>query len=294
MNGELAGEVGGGRRPVTNPGGEAPDVGVILVDRLAAVLVHHEPGWRLPRPSTLARRYNVRPAQVEQAVRELTARHLIRRLPDGQLYRAGPAEYLIEVPGMSGLGACIDPMGNELSCRNRKVSWRRVPGDIGGALGMAKAESACIVTCQWLVNDEPAAISTTYLTKHAADQIAADVIAGAGPVAGEGTGRPPRNSSKPDLGAPLGLPAAAYLEMQPPPPAVARRLRLGSGQLAVMVTVRYDDPASRCPAALTVAALRPDLFRVVFESPAEAGPIAIGPAGAPRSAASPRRRSARR
>jgi len=65
--------------------GDQPDVAGVLADRLAATLVHHEPGWRLPRPSALARRYNVRPAQVEQAVRELAARHLIRQLPDGQL-----------------------------------------------------------------------------------------------------------------------------------------------------------------------------------------------------------------
>ncbi len=59
---------------------DKPDVAGVLADRLAATLVHHEPGWRLPRPSALARRYNVRPAQVEQAVRELAARHLIRQL----------------------------------------------------------------------------------------------------------------------------------------------------------------------------------------------------------------------
>jgi len=70
---------------VAYSGDDQPDVAGILADRLAATLVHHEPGWRLPRPSALARRYNVRPAQVEQAVRALAARHLIRQLPDGQL-----------------------------------------------------------------------------------------------------------------------------------------------------------------------------------------------------------------
>src|SRR5262249_23093418 len=143
---------------------DQPDVAGVLADRLAATLVHHEPGWRLPRPSTLARRYNVRPAQVEQAVRELTARHLIRQLPDGQLYRASPAEYLIDVPGVPRLGAHVDPMGSEVSCRSRKVSWRRVPEDIGWALGVPATTPVCAVKCHWAVNGEPAAISTTYLT----------------------------------------------------------------------------------------------------------------------------------
>jgi hypothetical protein len=33
------------------------------------------------------------------------------------------------------------------------------------------------------------------------------------------------------------------LELQPPPAAVARSLRLSPGQPAAMVTVRFDDPA---------------------------------------------------
>src|SRR5579859_5926891 len=103
--------------PVAYSGDEKPDVAGVLADRLAATLVHHEPGWRLPRPSALARRYNVRPSQVEQAVRELAARHLIRQLPDGQLYRASPAEYLISINGVPSLGAHLDPMGGQVACR---------------------------------------------------------------------------------------------------------------------------------------------------------------------------------
>ena len=64
-----------------------PAVGV-LADRIAASLVHHEPGWRLPRHTALARRYNVSTAEIDAAVDELSTRHLVRRLPDGQLYRA--------------------------------------------------------------------------------------------------------------------------------------------------------------------------------------------------------------
>src|SRR5215472_11183921 len=242
-------------------GDDKQDVAGILADRLAATLVHHEPGWRLPRPSALARRYNVRPAQVEQAVRELAARHLIRQLPDGQLYRASPAEYLIPVQGVPRLGAHLDPMGGEVACRKRKVSWRRVPEDIGWALGIPPADSVCAVKCHWSVNGEPAAISTTYLTAEAAGQV------------GELTGD--REATMPEFELygladtleqrterpALGVPAALHVEVQPPPSSIARGLRLGAGQPAAMITVRFDDPASGLAVALTVAALRSDLFR---------------------------------
>ncbi len=244
------------------PGGEKPDVAGVLVDRLAATLVHHEPGWRLPRPSALARRYDVRPAQVEAAVRELAARHLIRQLPDGQLYRASPAEFLIPVQGVPRLGAHLDPMGSDVTCRSRKVSWRRVPEDIGWALGVSATGSVCAVKCHWAVNSEPAAISTTYLTQAAAGQVGETADLNGAPVGllgGVVDGGDPR--------APLGLPAAMHLEMQPPPSSVARGLRLGAGQPAVMVTVRYDEPAAHRPVALSIAALRADLFRIVVDSP---------------------------
>ena len=64
------------------------------------------------------------------------------------------------------------------------------------------------------------------------------------------------------------LPRALFIELQPPPPAVARSLRLSVGQSAATVTVRFDDPARGRPAALTVAVLRADMFRIVVESPA--------------------------
>ena len=54
-------------------------------------------------------------------------------------------------------------MGGEVTCRNRKVSWRRVPEDIGWALGSPLADTVCVVKCHWSVNGEPAAISTAYL-----------------------------------------------------------------------------------------------------------------------------------
>jgi hypothetical protein len=254
--------------------GEQPDVAGVLADRLAATLVHHEPGGRLPRPSALARRYNVRPAQVEQAVRELAARHLIRQLPDGQLYRASPAEYLIPVQGVPRLGANLDPMGGEVSCRKRKVSWRRVPEDIGWALGIPPADSVCAIKCHWSINGEPAAISTTYLTAEAAGQAGElktddqDVLPsdyglwGFGGADGQALGRPV-----------LGVPAALHMEMQPPPSSIARGLRLGAGQPAAMITVRFDNEASGRAVALTVAALRADMFRIVVDWPADTAPV---------------------
>lgn len=251
--------------------GDQVDVAGVLADRLAAALVHHEPGWRLPRPTTLARRYNVQPTQIEEAVRELTARHLIRQLPDGQLYRASPAEYLIPVQGVPRLDAHVDPMGSEVTCRSRKVSWRRVPEDIGWALGVAPADTLCAVRCQWAVNGEPAAISTTYLTRTTAGQMtdAADPVGtsvrvlplSCAPEVTDSGGAP----------APVGIPGALHLEMQPPSSSVARRLRLTVGQPAAMITVRFDDPVTAQPVALTVAALRADLFRIVVESPVTVG-----------------------
>jgi hypothetical protein len=265
--------------------GDQADVAGVLADRLAAALVHHEPGWRLPRPTALARRYNVKPVQIEQAVKELTAKHLIRQLPDGQLYRASPAEYLIAMQGVPRLGAHVDPMGSEVSCRSRKVSWRRVPEDIGWTLGIAPADAVCTVRCQWSVNGEPAAVSTTYLTKAAASQAGASQAgasqAGDMPDTAPDSVRVLPLSSAPqltDAGAAdsaIGVPAALHLELQPPSSSIARGLRLAAGQPAAMVTVRFDDPVSGKPVALTVAALRADLFRIVIESPAGAS----GPTG---------------
>jgi hypothetical protein len=258
---------------VAYSGDDSQDVAGVLADRLAATLVHHEPGWRLPRPSALARRYNVRPNQVEQAVRELAARHLIRQLPDGQLYRASPAEYLISMNGVPRLGAHVDPMGSDVTCRSRKVSWRRAPEDIGSALGSAAADSICVIKCHWSVNGDPAAISTTYVTMEAAGKVSESIDAPNGAVGDLLFSVPGGEAEAGGRPGPLGLPVALHLEMQPPPSSVARGLRLRAGQPAAMVTVRFDDPGTRSPVALTVAALRPDLFRIVIDSPADASPL---------------------
>jgi hypothetical protein len=284
----------------------------VLADRLAAALVHHEPGWRLPRQTALARRYNVSMAEIDVAVGELAARHLVRRLPDGQLYRASPAEYLIPLEGLSGLASHIDPMGGTIACRSRQVSWRRVPEDIGWALGVPAGDLACVIRLLWTADGEPAAFATTYLARHLAgeppardDEAAAvpqaalavlplfavpDPAGRAAPAAEPGPGKgigaaacpratPGAGPGEADEGgAEAAKPAgpcvlsALFVELQPPPAAVARSLRLSVGQPAAMVTVRFDDPAADRPAAVTVVVLRPDLFRIVIESPAAALP----------------------
>ena len=40
----------------------------VLAERMAAALLHHEPGWRLPRHTALARRYNVTIAEIDAAI----------------------------------------------------------------------------------------------------------------------------------------------------------------------------------------------------------------------------------
>ena len=273
-------------RALAGPGSSA----TVLADRIAAALVHHEPGWRLPRQTALARRYNVSPAEVDAAIGELSARHLIRRLPDGQLYRASPAEYLVSLEGAPGLAALVDPMGGQLDCRSRHVSWRRVPEDIGWSLGVPPGESACVVRLLWTAGGEPAALATAYLARHVAgppagpDSVPAAALtvlplpgpaltaladpggdgqAGNGDQAGDGgqAGDPPV----------AWLPRSVFLEMQPPPPAVARSLKLTAGQPAAMLTVRFEEPGTGRPAALTVAVLRPDLFRIAVETPEGTG-----------------------
>ncbi len=230
----------------------------VLADRIAAALVHREPGWRLPRRSALARRYNVSIAEIDTAIGELTRRSLIRRLPDGQLYRASPAEYLIPVEGIGGLSTRLDPMGGEISCQARHVSQREAPQDVAWALGVDGEAPVRIVKCVWAAGTEPVAISTAYVPDSMAESLAGadtesfEAMLRAVPPAGPG-----------------GEPAyarAVDLEMSPPQPSVARSLRLVPGQSAVSVTIRFDDQASGTPVGLTVVVLKPDQFRVVIEA----------------------------
>lgn len=240
--------------------GAAPDRAAsgVLADRIAAALVHREPGWRLPRRSALARRYNVSIAEIDAAIGELVRRSLIRRLPDGQLYRASPAEYLIPVEGVAGLTTRLDPMGGELTCQARHVSQRDAPQDIAWALGVSGEAQVRIVRCVWVADGEPVAISTAYVPEPAAES-----QAGPDPGTFESLLRTPPGTA--------GSAGAAHaraidLELAPPQPSVARSLRLVPGQAAISVTIRFDDPDTCTPAGLTVVVLKPGLFRIVIQA----------------------------
>jgi DNA-binding GntR family transcriptional regulator len=229
----------------------------VLADRMASALVHREPGWQLPRRSALARRYNVSMAEIDAAILELTRRSLIRRLPDGQLYRASAAEYLIPLEGIGGLSTRVDPMGGEILCTARHVSLRAAPQDVAWSLGVAGENPVRIVRCAWAIAAEPVAISTAYVPGTVTDAVAdeADEFAAvlhAPPVAFSGTETVHAR--------------AVDLELAPPQPSVARSLRLLPGQPAISVTIRFDDQASDSPVGLTTVTLKPHHFRVVIQA----------------------------
>jgi DNA-binding GntR family transcriptional regulator len=235
-----------------------PGAAGVLADRMAAALVHRDPGWRLPRRSALARRYNVSLTEIDAAITDLARRSLVRRLPDGQLYRASPADYWIPVEGAGGLGTRLDPMGLPIACQTRHVSHREAPQDVAWALGLAAGAPIRVVRCVWVAAGDPAAVSTAYLHETPG---------------GEGREAAPEAAeADPELasfGSVLSseVPAAAVsVEMSPPQPAVARNLRLSPGQPVIIVTVRFDDPATGSPAGLTVVMLKPELFRVAVDT----------------------------
>ena len=89
------------------------------------------------------------------------------------------------------------------------------------------------------------------------------------------------------------VPAAAVsVEMSPPQPSIARSLRLSPGLPVIMVTVRFDDPATGEPAGLTVVMLKPELFRVAIDT-SEAPPSGLArPDGLRQMNSSRRRRTA--
>jgi len=226
----------------------------VLADRMAAALVHREPGWRLPRRSALARRYNVSLTEINAALDDLARRSLVRRLADGQLYRASPADYWIPVEGAAGLGTRLDPMGGAIACQTRHVSRREAPQDVAWALRLPSGALIQVVRCVWVSEGEPAAVSTAYLN---------------GPLADEDT-EPDQETDQAfsSFGSVLSaLPAAAVsVEMSPPQPSIARSLRLSPGQPVITVTVRFDDAATGEPAGLTVVMLKPELFRIAIDT----------------------------
>ena len=240
--------------PPDETGTGAARASTVLADRMAAALVHREPGWRLPRRTALARRYNVSLTEIDAALGDLARRSLVRRLPDGQLYRASPADYWIPVEGAGGLGTRLDPMGGTIACQTRHVSRREAPQDVSWALHLPSGTPIRVVRCVWTSEGDPVAVSTAYLSE---------------PLAEEDT-EPVQDAEQefPSLGSVLNaLPAAAVsVEMSPPQPSIARSLRLAPGQPVITVTVRFDDTATGEPAGLTVVMLKPELFRIAIDT----------------------------
>jgi DNA-binding GntR family transcriptional regulator len=229
----------------------------VLVDRMAAALVHREPGWQLPRRSALARRYSVSMAEIDAAIGELARRSLIRTLPDGQLYRASPAEYLIPLEGVDGLGTRLDPMGGEITCQARHVSQRDAPQDVAWALAVAGEAQIRVVRCVWVAGTEPVAISTAYVPGDSVGPLAD----GLEPF--EAILRIPPGEHP---GAEPAYARAVDLELAPPQPSIARSLRLSPGQSAISVIIRFDDRGTGAPVGLTAVTLKPDRFRVVIQA----------------------------
>ena len=236
----------------------------VLADRMAAALLHHEPGWRLPRHTALARRYNVTTAEIEAAIDLLAQRHLLTRLPDGQVFRASPAEYRLTLEGLPGLATHVDPMGGKFACKTRNVARRRAAEDVARVLGTPPGRELLTVRCLWTVGGEPAAYTASYLPPEMESLASglADV------------------SSPASLSPPDSRPRAFQLDFQAPAPSVARSLRLAAGEPAATVTVRFEDAVHPGALALTVAVLRPELFRIVVESPGIPAPT-VGPEGPP-------------
>ena len=252
-------------------GTKAPAGGTaVLADRMAAALVHREPGWRLPRRSALARRYNVSLTEIDAALNDLARRFLVRRLPDGQLYRASPADYWIPVEGAAGLGTRLDPMGGAITCLTRHVSRREAPQDVAWALRLPAGAPIRVIRCVWESDGDPAAVSTAYLNGTLAEQDAES---------DHETGQDFLSFGS----MPPALPAAVSVEMSPPQPSIARSLRLSPGHLVATVTVRFDDPVTGEPAGLTIVMLKPELFRIAIETTETAVNTSLPP-GRPGSA----------
>ena len=247
---------------------------------MAAALVHREPGWRLPRRSALARRYNVSLTEIDAALNDLARRFLVRRLPDGQLYRASPAEYQIAIEGVAGLSTTVDPMGSAIVCQAKHVSRRPAPQDICWALGLAPGTQVRVIRCLWTAGGSPVAMSAAYLPQApgsrepAASRVSAprdeDGESGWVPAFDEVLSTPPAGPAGEDgqdgvpANIPAGRPAALNVELCPPQPSIARGLRLTPGQSAITVTIRFDE--SSVPVALTMVMLRPDFFKVSVET----------------------------
>jgi DNA-binding GntR family transcriptional regulator len=219
-----------------------------LADLLAASLVNREPGWRLPRRSALARKYDVGLAEIDAAIDDLVRRSLIRRLPDGQLYRTSPAGSWIPVEGTDGIATRLDPMGNTIDRQTRQVSRREAPRDVTGALGLPEEAPVRAVQCVWSVAGDPVALSTAYRAV--------------------GDGNTDDEAEFPSFASVLDPlpPASVSVELSPSRATVADALHLPPGHPVFTVTLRFNDATTRTPAGLTIVTLKPELFRITVFS----------------------------
>ena len=224
-------------------------------------------------------------AEIDVAIDELAARHLVRRLPDGQVYRASPAEYWVPLEGVFGLVSRVDPMGGQLVCTSRHTSVRRPPEDIGRSLGVAPGEPVLSVRCVWTVGGEPGALAASYLPEQVAAKLG--MIPAGKPGEEEVATGPQELAGVPSplsfplpwrsAGAEGPRPGAVQIEMGLPPPSAARTLRLSAGEPVATVTVSFAMPATGAPVALTMVMLRPELFRIVVEAvPPDSGAEGAG------------------
>jgi DNA-binding GntR family transcriptional regulator len=239
----------------------------VLTERIAASVLLHEPGWRLPRPSVLASRHRVPVEDIFRALDELATRHVIRRLPDGQFLRSSPADYLIPLEGIAGLGTVVDPMGARLACRRYRVTRQRPEEELRRTLRIQPGHSVLVLELEWTSEGRPAAVTRTYLAEYLAaqyeqtDWIAAETSRGIWPM-------PPAadDTATPRMPWADCRPRAIAIEMRAPPKRTADKLGLAPGQIAIDVRLRFDDTSSNRPGAITVAALRADIFRIALES----------------------------
>ena len=110
----------------------------VLADRMAAALVHREPGWRLPRRSALARRYNVSLTEIDAAISRpgppvpgpaAAGRAALPGQP-GRLLDPRRGHEPGSAPGSTRWGAASP-------ARRRHVSRREAPQDVAWALAPA-------------------------------------------------------------------------------------------------------------------------------------------------------------
>jgi hypothetical protein len=226
----------------------------VLACRIAGSLAQHEPGWRLPRLTILARHYGVSTEQIATAVDELVARHLIRRLPNGKLYRASPAEYHLPLPPESDTTVRVRVLTGTLCCRSRNVTSLRLREDVARSLGVDPDEPGSMLRLLFAIEHEPVAVSVTYgpaalspVLQELAAADCPDVL--------------PLTPAGPDR-----VTVSVQLGLQQPPAGLASTLRLPASEQATVITARSAAADRPDQMALTFAVLRPEFFGVTIQS----------------------------